>query len=338
MILRDTAGYWISDPMRLRRTGSISVIQELTPTGPWQYRLGRDIIWFGNFEDEGSAMWRLDQADEFYDTVRYQGSLSLGQYRIKGSGQLATNLQFRIPRESSSSYYSLYGHLRTDNARNANVSVRYYASSSSWIPLGMNDLGPAVNGTTDWRFYIREFRPASGTSHFDVSLISQGPLSGERGWTWFDNVGIIEWDDWQDWNGPMVLSEPNDYYWLQVRRNTVASSVDINYAETDYICAENGGTQPVKRELLGLICRPMPFRKTTTLQYYLFHGSLVNIKIYNILGQSVRTLVNNIQSPGLKDVVWNGYDDLGRSVGAGVYICRMQAGNVFNTAKIILIK
>jgi len=338
MILRDTAGYWNSDPMRLRRTGSISGIQELTPAGPWQYRLGRDILWFGSFEDEGSAMWLINQNDEYYDTVRYQGSRSLGQYRIKGSGQIVTNLVRRIPCESSPSYFSLYGHLRTDNARNANVLVRYYVSSSSWIPLGMSDLGPAVNGTTAWHFNNREFRSASGTAYFDVSLTSQGPLSGEGGWTWFDNVGIIEWDDWQDWNGPMVISEPNDYYWLQVRRRTGASSVDINYVETDYLFSVYGGTRPINIALPGLRCHPVPFRKTTTFNYNIFHGSLVTLTIYNILGQYVRTLVNEIQSPGSKKVVWNGYDDLGRNVGAGIYFCRLQAGSVYNTAKIILIE
>jgi len=337
LALQDTAGYWVSAPMRLRRTGSISNVRSLAPAGNWQFRLGREAMWFGNFEDEGSTMWLINQADEYYDTAHYQGKRSLCQARNQGSGQIVTNFEYRIPCESDSSYYTLYGHLRTENSRNADIVVRYYASRTTWIQLGMSDLGSVVSGTTDWQFYHKEFRPASGTFYFDVNLRSQGSLAGGTGRAWFDNAGIIAWSDWQDWNGSLAVTEPNDYYWFQVRRNTAASTADINYKETDYKFTYENGHRKTPKVFLDLKCYPVPFRTTVTLRYNLMQTTPVSLKLYNILGQSVRTLINEVQTDGLKTITWNGRDNIGRDLSVGVYFCRLQAGDMDQVIKIILV-
>jgi poly-gamma-glutamate capsule biosynthesis protein CapA/YwtB (metallophosphatase superfamily) len=337
VFLRDTAGYWISDLLRLRKEGSISCLQNLAPAGNWQFRLGRDILWFGNFEDEGCTMWLINQTDEFYDTAGYQGLRSFCQVRRPGSGQIVTNLEARIPCETVSSYYTLYGYLRTENAQRADMAVRFYASPTSGVQLGMSDLGKVVSGTTGWGFYSNEFRPASGTYYFDVNLRSQEPISGGVGYAWFDNAGIIAWSEWQDWNGPLAVSEPNDYYWLQIRRNTAASNAEITYEETDYQFNRNRGQNSVNKVFLDMQCFPIPFRKITTIRYILTQSTIVTLKVYNILGQLVRTLANEAQSPGIKIITWNGQDGLGRDLGAGIYFCRMQAGNMSQAIKIILV-
>lgn len=335
LVLRSEAGYFVSDPMRLPRTGSISGLQNMAPAGIWQFRLGREAIWFGSFEDEGSTMWRLDQADEFYDTVHYQGLRSLGQVRNQGSGQIVTNLEQRIPCESDSSYYTLYGHLRAENSRNADIVVRFYASRTTWIQLGMSDLGSVVNGTTDWQFYHKEFRPAVGTFYFDMNLRSLGPVSGGSGRTWFDDSGIIAWSEWQDFIGPQDVTVPNDYYWLQIRRNTAASSAEINYEETDYTFSSKESCREPTKALSDLQCFPLPFRTNTTLRYNLLRSTAVTLKLYNILGQQVRTLVNEVQPAGFKNIGWNGRDDLGRDLSAGIYFCRLKTGETDQVIKII---
>ena len=337
LALQDTAGYWVSAPMRLRRTGSISNVRSLAPAGNWQFRLGREVVWFGNFENEGSTMWLINQTDEYYDTVHYQGNQSLCQVRNQGIGQIITNFEYRIPCESDLAYYTLYGHLRTENSRNADIVVRFYASRTG-AQLGMSDLGAVVNGTTDWQFYHKEFRPAAGTYYFDVNLRSQGPLSGGAGHTWFDNAGIIAWTDWQDWNGPRAVTEPNDYYWLQIRRLDQGASAAINYEETVYgpMYVEDGNKKSVKSAPV-LQCYPVPFRTKTTLKYNLMQAAPVTLKLYNILGQSVRTLVSEVQAAGLKKITLNGRDNMGRDLSAGVYFCRLHAGDMDQTIKIILV-
>ncbi len=78
---------WISEPLRLARSGSVSSIASITPSASWQYRLGRDVIWFGNFEDEGCTLWNINESNEGYDTTTYHtGKRSLLQQRNAGSG------------------------------------------------------------------------------------------------------------------------------------------------------------------------------------------------------------------------------------------------------------
>ncbi len=68
---------------------------------------------------------------------------------------------------------------------------------------------------------------------------------------------------------------------------------------------------------------PNPFNPTTKISYDLPKDTKVNLKIYNLSGQEVRTLVNEVQSAGHKSAVWNGKDDSGIIVSSGLYIYRL---------------
>jgi hypothetical protein len=83
---------------------------------------------------------------------------------------------------------------------------------------------------------------------------------------------------------------------------------------------------------------PNPFNPVTTIQYDLPDNSQVQIAIYDMLGRKVRTLVSGFENAGFKAVQWQGKNDFGRSVGAGVYIYQIQAGDFLQTRKMILLK
>ncbi len=70
---------------------------------------------------------------------------------------------------------------------------------------------------------------------------------------------------------------------------------------------------------------PNPFNPSTTVQYGLPKQSKVTVKIYSILGQEVKTLVNDLQSPSYYRVIWNGTDNSNRYVSTGVYFVRITA-------------
>ncbi len=70
---------------------------------------------------------------------------------------------------------------------------------------------------------------------------------------------------------------------------------------------------------------PNPFNPSTTIQYGLPQQSNVTVKIYSILGQEVKTLVNDIQNPSYYRVVWNGTNSTGKTVGSGIYFVRITA-------------
>ncbi|GAB4340839.1 MAG: hypothetical protein Kow0037_27000 [Calditrichia bacterium] len=84
---------------------------------------------------------------------------------------------------------------------------------------------------------------------------------------------------------------------------------------------------------------PNPFNPTTTIRYQLPEVSRVSLQIYNILGQRVRTLVNNVkQSAGKYRIVWDGKNDAGTKMASGIYIYRIQAGNYTQVRKMVLMK
>ena len=82
---------------------------------------------------------------------------------------------------------------------------------------------------------------------------------------------------------------------------------------------------------------PNPFNPTTTIPFMLESSALVKLEIYNILGQKIRTLVDNTMPEGAHRAVWDGVDDSGNAVSAGVFIYRLRAGKSVMTKKMLLL-
>ncbi|MCH7769964.1 MAG: T9SS type A sorting domain-containing protein [Bacteroidetes bacterium] len=83
---------------------------------------------------------------------------------------------------------------------------------------------------------------------------------------------------------------------------------------------------------------PNPFNPSTTIKYSIPQQSLVTIKVYDILGTEVKTLVNGERTPGIYSVQWNGDNNYGSKVATGIYIYRVVAGNFVQVKKMILMK
>ncbi|MCE5251877.1 T9SS type A sorting domain-containing protein [bacterium] len=83
---------------------------------------------------------------------------------------------------------------------------------------------------------------------------------------------------------------------------------------------------------------PNPFNPATTIVYDVPSQSHVIVTLYNVLGQPVRTLVDDVQQPGSYRVTWDGTDQFGAPVSMGVYFYRLQAGDYSETKKMLLLK
>ncbi|MCC7431660.1 T9SS type A sorting domain-containing protein [bacterium] len=83
---------------------------------------------------------------------------------------------------------------------------------------------------------------------------------------------------------------------------------------------------------------PNPFNPTTKIQYDLPTSSFVTLKIFNTLGQEVKTLVNQKIEAGYHSVLWNGLDNKNKMVSSGVYIYKIQTDSFSNVKKAIFIK
>ncbi|NOZ76054.1 MAG: T9SS type A sorting domain-containing protein [FCB group bacterium] len=83
---------------------------------------------------------------------------------------------------------------------------------------------------------------------------------------------------------------------------------------------------------------PNPFNPVTNIVYRVAREGRVNLRIYDLLGQEVTTLVNEVQSPNEYSVIWNGRDAMGRVVPNGLYLYRMEADGFTQMRKMMLLK
>ena len=83
---------------------------------------------------------------------------------------------------------------------------------------------------------------------------------------------------------------------------------------------------------------PNPFNPKTTIAFTLAKAGKVDINIYNLKGQKVKTLLSDNLLPGKHSIVWDGKDDKGSGLGSGIYFVKMQTGKTTETRKITLLK
>ncbi len=83
---------------------------------------------------------------------------------------------------------------------------------------------------------------------------------------------------------------------------------------------------------------PNPFNPSSTLTYSLPEQAQVKLTIYDVLGNTVKTLVNRSQESGHHSISWNSTNEAGESVSAGIYFYHLRAGDFYATGKMLLLK
>ncbi len=83
---------------------------------------------------------------------------------------------------------------------------------------------------------------------------------------------------------------------------------------------------------------PNPFNPATTISYDVPRASQLTLKIYNMLGVEVRTLVEAWQEPGYKTLQWDGRDNAGQILPSGIYFYRLQADGFAQTKKLAVVR
>ncbi len=83
---------------------------------------------------------------------------------------------------------------------------------------------------------------------------------------------------------------------------------------------------------------PNPFNPSTTISYALPTASRVTLQIFNLQGEVVKTLVNGLQPANHYQVSWNGENELGQKVAAGIYLYQLKTEQFSQTRRLVLIK
>ncbi len=83
---------------------------------------------------------------------------------------------------------------------------------------------------------------------------------------------------------------------------------------------------------------PNPFNPSTTIKYQIPVNEYVKVNIYNSMGQLIKNLVNEHQTPGICSVTWNGKNNSGNLVSSGIYFYKLETSTRIFTEKMILVK
>ena len=296
-------------------------------------------------EDEGCSLWYLNNVNEIYcDTVAFFGSRSIQHKRVMNSPyNLITNLEKKIICRSDTSDYSLTGYIKTQNGKNVTVEVQYFDNRYSTYPIGQENIGILITGDTPWTFYHKDLTIPGGTEFFDIRLNSNIPDT-DTAFSWFDNVGIVCWDEWGKFDVAQKIPGPNDYYFLQARSSQNFDEIVINYSETVFDENFVGIDDPVITINSSNIIEqnfPNPFNPAygpTNITFNLENSGNVNITVFNIYGQKIKVLTNASYQSGTHNIIWDGTNMNGQVVSSGIYFYQLATPHKKQIKKCMVLK
>jgi hypothetical protein len=244
------------------------------------------------------------------------------------------------------------------NPRKSNLFPTATSNSFSYIPgSGYMIRDTLENGIGYWmKFDSTQSIPIPGTP------IWKDTIGVVQGWNMIgsislpiavtsitsDTPGIIT-SSFYCYNGGYKTIDsikPGSGYWVKVNQAgslILSSSISKNAAARIKIVPTSEMPPPPpsdgsENEQLSTIyaleqCYPNPFNPVTSIKYQLPSNSKVTLKIYNLLGQEVKTLADGTQPTGFKQVEWNSTNNSGAVVASGIYFYRIEATSVADPAK-----
>jgi hypothetical protein len=191
--------------------------------------------------------------------------------------------------------------------------------------------------------------PDSLTAHTFIWNKSLDPDSGSITYTLyygadstFLNATIVEGLTDTTYTLSEVLLPDTTYYWKVVAKDSEEVSTRCleiyHFRPTGFTDVPGNQDLNMPKEYSLSQNHPNPFNSETAIEYALIKDSEVSLKIYNILGQRVRTLANEHQSRGFKKIIWDGKNENGETVSSGLYFYKIEAGNFVQSKKMLLLK
>jgi len=107
----------------------------------------------------------------------------------------------------------------------------------------------------------------------------------------------------------------------------------IDFSPYRFVTGESNNSKEIPSGFRLFDAYPNPFNPTVNIKYQIANSSNVVLKIYDISGKEVAELINMKQLPGVYEVQWSASD-----FSSGVYFCRLDAGGLADTKKLVLIK
>jgi len=130
--------------------------------------------------------------------------------------------------------------------------------------------------------------------------------------------------------------DAGDPNWLKDRDGTRADMGALFFDQSPHTWVEQNNVQ--LQDFALSPAYPNPFNPSTVINYSLPEPTHLTLKIYNMHGQEIRTLVNEFQSSGMKSVSWDGLDNNGNKVASGIYLYQLNTGKYSQARKMIMVQ
>ncbi len=228
----------------------------------------------------------------------------------------------------------------------AHTGTKYVVSFADYMPPDGN--GPNndwmitprihVGATGQFSFWARTYVATYGLERFKVGVSTTGVLPID--FTYISGDTYIEAPiGWTQYSFDLAAYANQS---INIGINCVSNDAFLFFLDDVSIDSPGGvaNDDQINVPMLTTLGEnyPNPFNPTTSIKYSVLKTTPVSLTIYNVKGQKVKTLVNEVVNAGNYTVAWNGVDDNNRSVSSGVYFYKMNAGQYSSTKKMILMK
>jgi glycosidase len=152
----------------------------------------------------------------------------------------------------------------------------------------------------------------------------------------FQNIG---W--WYDYftGDSLNVTSTSEIINLQPGEFRIYTTVKLPTPEPDIINdVERIDEDKIVKDFLLEQNYPNPFNPSTEIKFHIAQQSFVTLKIYDLLGREIETLVSEELDNGVYIVDWNGDNNFGEKVSSGIYFYRIEAGSFINSMKMLLLK
>ncbi len=305
-----------------------------TPTPSWPiggatvYELAPTLSWYAY----STATLEYQVNYSAFSSTGGSGDLNLGNTLSGWTGSFSYALSGLTP--GVTYYWQVRARLASSPATISNwsivVSFTTSAGALAVMPLiGSPNFGQPINNTSAVLSWIIPTKSSSPLT-YDLQYSKKADLSDAKT---ISNVP-------KTFHQVTGLESGATYYWRvasKTNQGSVSNYSAVGSFRTGGITSvEEKSSIPTQFELLQNY--PNPFNPTTKISYSLPSNSFVTIKIYDMLGSEVKTLINREAAAGKNTVEWNGDDNFGYKVSSGTYIYRITAGSFSASKKMILIK
>ncbi|MGA7721806.1 MAG: T9SS type A sorting domain-containing protein [Ignavibacteriaceae bacterium] len=234
----------------------------------------------------------------------------------------------------------------TDNGNNWKNIFTFYNDYSTVIPENFNSLSSCFNGNIFFSSNLGIYRSTNYGDNW-VKIDSLSNHTEFENFTFYsDSYGSVGFAS----NSYGIFStKDNGQTWICIDSSLQATAMAVGADNYLYVGTSKLGllrstfsiksfltnvtNHELKKQFLLEQNYPNPFNPTTTINYSLPEPGIVTIKLYDIVGREIKTLINEGKSTGNYSVQFNG-----SNLASGVYFYRMQSGSFVETKKLILMK